>query len=104
MHEQIGVAPDRRGEVGIRLEPEAEVAGIIRLVNRQALRAQQHRFDQACIGAFAYLLQQRGEIARRDLFDRRQAQFELAQEFEQVVVLGCRWRGMSPRPTSPRVE
>ncbi|KAG0924890.1 hypothetical protein G6F32_013749 [Rhizopus arrhizus] len=91
MHQQIGVAADRRSEVRVRLQRQAEVAVVVRAVDRQALAAQQHRFQQRGIGAVADLLQQLGVVAGAHLRPRRQAQLELLEEFQQVGVLGFRW-------------
>ena len=76
VHEQVRIAPDRRGEMRVGVQRQAEVPGILRAVHRQRLRAQQHRLDQAGLGTVADLLQQRGEIGRRHLAGRRQLQRE----------------------------
>ena len=87
MHQQIGITPDRRGEVRVRFQREAEVADVGRVVHRQALAAQQHRFDQGRVGTLADLLQQMGEVARMHLRPRRHAQLEFLEELLQVGVL-----------------
>src|SRR5258706_16373858 len=54
--EQIRVAPDRRGEMYVSLEREAEVADVVRRVHRLLERAEQHRLQQAEVGAAADLV------------------------------------------------
>src|SRR5690606_22288791 len=39
VHQQVGIAPDRRGEVRIGFQCQAEVADVLRLVDRQRLAA-----------------------------------------------------------------
>jgi len=41
MHEQIGIAADRRGEVGVLLERQAEVADVGLLIHRFAANGSQ---------------------------------------------------------------
>ncbi|MNM57134.1 hypothetical protein D3C81_683270 [compost metagenome] len=91
VHQQIRVTADRRGEVCIRLQRQAEVAVVVRRIHRQRLAAQQHRFQQGRIRTLAHLLQQLGVIARLHLVPCRQAQLELLEEFQQVGELGLRW-------------
>ena len=90
VHEQVGISPDRRSEVRIGFQRQAEVTGIVRRVDRQALAAQHHRFQQGHVGTLADLLQQLGEIPWLHLAPGRQAQLEFLEELEQVGVLGFR--------------
>ena len=46
MHDEIGIAPDRRGEMGVAAEIEAEMAKILRRIFRLGLAAQHHFVDQ----------------------------------------------------------
>ena len=64
MQQQVRVTTDRRGEVAVSLQREPEVALVLDRVYRQALRAQQHRFQQRGVGSRADLLEQVGEVLR----------------------------------------
>src|SRR3954465_7060071 len=46
MRQQVRIAPDRRGEMHVRLVGEAEVADVLRRVHRLLARAQEHRLQQ----------------------------------------------------------
>ena len=50
VHQQVGIAPDRAGEVRVGLVGQTEVAFIHRRVDRLAHRAQQHRVDLLGVG------------------------------------------------------
>ena len=66
MHHQVGVAADRRGEVRIAAQVQAEVAVVLRRVFGLRLRAQHHLVDQLLVlGAFH---------AREDLVEVARAQ------------------------------
>ena len=58
VHEEIRVAADRRGEVHVGVEREAEVADVARAVHRLLQRAQQDRLQQAEVGPLADALEQ----------------------------------------------
>ena len=84
----------------VGLQRQAKVSDVLGLVHRQCLRAQQHRFQQRRVFALAHLAQQGGVVGRRHLRPGRQAQAELAQELQELGVLGFRrlvvntiWRG-----------
>ncbi len=94
MHEQIRIAPDRRGEMRVRRQRETEMARIARLIDGETLRAQQHRFDQTRIGPLAHFLQKRREIRRLHLLQRRQLQMEFLEELQEILVLRRRRRRM----------
>ena len=51
MHEQVGIAADRRGEVRVGLVREAEMALVVRPVLRLRQRAQQHGLQQVEVRA-----------------------------------------------------
>ena len=78
----------------VGIQGQAEMPGVLGLVDGHALRAQDHRLDQADVRPVADLAQQRGEIGRLDLAGWRKLELELAQELEQVIVLRRRWRLM----------
>ena len=90
--QQVGVAPDRRGEVGVGLVGEAEVADVVRAVHRLLQRAQHHRLQQLGVGAVLDLLEQLGEVARARLVATAEPQAELLEELAQLgeLVLGRR--------------
>ena len=50
MHQQVGIAPDRAGEVRVGLVGQAEVAAVDRRVDRLLHRAQQHGVDLLRVG------------------------------------------------------
>ena len=50
MPEQVGVAADGRGEVGIAQKVQAEVPEVRRVVHGLSLRAQDHLIDELGIG------------------------------------------------------
>ena len=90
--QQVGVAPDRRGEVGVGLVGEAEVADVIGAVHRLLQRAQHHGLQQLGVGAVLDLLEQPGEVARARLVAPAQPEAELLEELAQLgeLVLGGR--------------
>ena len=49
MHDEVGIAADRRGEMGIAPEREAEVALVHRAVNRLGLGPQDHLVDHVLV-------------------------------------------------------
>ena len=53
MHQQVRVATDRRGEVGISLVIETEVPFVLRAIYRLAQRTQHHGLDQVIVRALA---------------------------------------------------
>src|SRR5688572_25995528 len=68
MHQEIGVAPDGRSEVYVRVERQAEVAGVVRAVHRLLERAQQYRLQESEVRALLDLLEELRIVARaRDL-------------------------------------
>ena len=67
MHEQIWVAPNRRGEVSIRFVPKTEMPYVLGLINRLHHRANQHRLQQMVVWPMRDLLEHRLIIARRRL-------------------------------------
>ena len=83
MHDQVGVAPDRRREVRVVLEREPEVPDVPGLVDGLRHRADDRGRDQARVGAVAELRQQVPQVLGRDLLGRRQPEPELAQELPQ---------------------
>ena len=83
MHQQVRIAPDRRSEVRVGLEREAEMADVIRRVDRLLERAQQDGLQQQEIGPRADLLQDLRVILRLGLLAARQHQPELGEERAQ---------------------
>ncbi len=84
VHDQIGVATDRRGEVGIGGIGEAEVAFVVRRIDRLHHAAQHHRLDDVRIGALADRFTQHLVVARVRLVAAAQAQTELGEEHAQI--------------------
>ncbi|MNI36929.1 hypothetical protein D3C73_909970 [compost metagenome] len=58
MHHQVGIAPDRRGEVGVAVEVQTEVADVLGAVDGLHLGAQDHFVDHLGVGTVARLVQQ----------------------------------------------
>jgi hypothetical protein len=55
---QVGIAPDRAGEVGVALQVQAEVADVVRIVLGLHLGAQDHLVDDVGVRSLAGLFQQ----------------------------------------------
>jgi hypothetical protein len=64
VHHEVRVATDRRSEVCVVLEREAEVADVAGLVDRLRHRADDGRGYQAGIGSVTDLLQQVAQVRR----------------------------------------
>src|SRR5690606_8235052 len=63
--QQVRVAADRRGEVGVGLVVETEVADVLRAVHRLAQGAQHHGLDQLEVRTLAHGFQQAQEVLGR---------------------------------------
>ena len=87
MHEQIGIAPDRRGEVCVVLVGKPEMTHVIRAIHRLAQRTQHDRLQQLRVGAFLDLLEQRAIVLGRRVLAPRQPETELVQEAAQGLQL-----------------
>ena len=84
MHQQIRITTDRRGEVGVGLVVEAEVAVVLGAVHRLAQRAQHHGLDQVEVRTILDAGQQCLVILRRrTIFTFVQAQAQLTEERTQ---------------------
>ena len=68
MGQQVRVATDRRGEVGVRLVIQTEVALIVGAVHRLTQRTQHHGLDQVVVVTPTNGFQQRLVILRRRTF------------------------------------
>src|SRR5215469_11430132 len=64
MHKQIGIAADRRGEMSIAPERQAEMAEIVRAVDGLSLAAQDQLMDQGLVRRAGGLAQDLVEMAR----------------------------------------
>src|SRR5690606_19823845 len=53
MHQQVRIAPDRRGEMRVGLQCQAEMADVVGRIHRLALAAQDHGLEQGRVGPFA---------------------------------------------------
>ena len=58
MHDQVGIAADRRGEMGVAVQVQPEVADIVGAVDGLHLGAQHHLVDDLGVWRVAHLLQQ----------------------------------------------
>ena len=86
MHDQVRVAADGRGEVGVAVGREAEVAERLRRVARLLHGAQQDRVDEPLLGASLRLLEHGGERpGRRTPLLHPQTQPEALEEARQLA-------------------
>ena len=92
MHQQIGVAPDRTGEMRIARQGQAEMPDIVGAVFRLRLTAQHDLVDQERLGRADEAAQHAVEIARMHLVASRQRDAEPVQEVAQrrELVVGRR--------------
>ena len=86
--EQVGVTPDRRGEVAVTGESKAEMAEVVRRVSRLGLAAQDHEVDKMFVGRAADLGEQGVEMAGPQAAAAGQAELEGGEEFAQTFDLG----------------
>jgi len=83
MDQQVRIAPDGRCEVRIRLVRQAEVADIVRAVDRLLHRSQQHGLQQLFIRPAAELLQQLAVVLGMRAVAATHAEAELAHKGAQ---------------------
>ena len=74
MHLQVGIAADRRREMGISLQRQPEMTGIAWVVDRLSQGTQHHRLDQMGVSPIANLNQQPGIVQRRGFVAATQPQ------------------------------
>ena len=96
MHEQIGIAADRAGEMSIARQSEAEMTNIVGAIGGLRLAAQHHFADQLRFGRADVTTQHPIEIARMQLIAGWQRDTQRREEATQGVELGIRWRRMDP--------
>ena len=65
MHDEVGIAADRRGEVRVAVGGEAEVPEVRRVVARLLHRPQHQERDRLLLGRAAHALDELLEVARR---------------------------------------
>src|SRR5690606_14569609 len=65
VHEQIGIAANRRREMRVGREREAEVPDVLRLITRLAQRAQDDRLDELGLGLARDVLDDAVDLLRR---------------------------------------
>ena len=91
MHQQVGIAPDRAGEVRVGLVGQAEVAAVDRRVDRLLHRAQQHGVDLLRVGPLLGRLGDRLELAGlRVVGDRQAHAHRLEVAAQDFLLLGRR--------------
>ena len=83
MHQQIGVAADRAGEMRVARQREAEMTDIVGAVCRLRLAAQHHLVDQRRFRRAGDAAQHAVEIARMHLVAGRQRDAQPVQEVAQ---------------------
>ena len=83
MHQQIGIAPDRGGEVRIALQRQSEVPEILRRIDRRHLRSQGEGMDHRLVRRALGLLQQPREVLGPDHLAARQLESQPLDELPQ---------------------
>ena len=89
--QQIGVAADRAGEMGVAGQTQSKMADIFRCVGGLRLAAQHDFVDDRRVFRAGDHLQDMIQVARMDLVAGRQGDVELAQEVAQVLQFFFRW-------------
>ena len=84
MDEQVGVAPDRRSEMGVTGKAKGEMADVFRLVHGLGHRPYQQRLQHFALGAGVDLPEQAAVIGRLGLIAAAKRQAKSAQVFAQV--------------------
>ena len=96
MHQQIRVAPNRAGEVGVRLISQTEVTAVDRRVNGLLHGAQQHGVNLLRIGPFFGGLGDVLELARFGVVAQTKTQTQRFHVVAQNVFFLWRWAFMDP--------
>src|SRR5258708_29632241 len=85
VNEQVGITPDRRGEMRVAPERKAEMADILGAVERLRLAAQDELVDHRGVGRAGSLLQQPVEVARSHRLPLGEAQADALQPLEKLA-------------------
>ena len=96
VHQQVRVAPDRRGEMGILLQREAEVADVLRLIHGLLQRAQHHGFDQGLVRPAADLHDDVVVVGGRDPIATAEFDAVRLEEQRQLLHALLRRPGVDP--------
>ena len=91
VHQQVGVAPDRTGEMRVAGQREAEMTDVVRAVGGLRLAAQHNLIDQLRLLGAGDAAQYPVKVARMQLVARRQADADTAEERAQAGKLLLRW-------------
>ena len=83
MDDQVGVAADRRGEMGVAAEVEAEMADVLRAVFGLRLGAQHHLVQQGPVLALADMLEEPVELRRPQVAALGQRHLDRLEEVAQ---------------------
>ena len=94
MHQQIGIASDRRGEVRVGLVGKPEMPDVVGSIARLLHRAQQHRLEKACIGPTSDPAKQLVIVTGGGFLATGQLQPERLEKIAHHLQLLDRWRGM----------
>ena len=95
MHQQIGIAPNRRGEMGVMLVSQAEMADIVRAVHRLLQGTQHHGLQKLEVRTQLDLFQQHGVILGTRIVATAQSKAELTEETAQILQLFVTRRRMN---------
>ena len=87
MDDEVGVAADRRGEMGVAAQVEAEMAVVLVAVFGLRLGAQHHLVDQSLDRLAAHAAEDAVEMRRAHALALGQLDADGAQELDQVVEL-----------------
>ena len=87
MHDQVGIASDRRGEVSIARQVEPKVPDVVGVIVRLHLSAQHDLVDDLCVRSIAGLGQQRIESLRARCLALAPGNRERGQEIHQALHL-----------------
>ena len=91
MHQQIRIAANRRGEVRIFLQREAEMSDVGLLIHRLRERADDQTFEQQSVGPRGETFDQLTKLARRRLFGELRIHLQRGQHLLQLrhpLILG----------------
>ena len=88
MDDEIGVAPDRRSEMRVAAQVEAEVAVVLVAVLGLGLGAQHDLMEEGPVLGFLHPAQDVVEVGRAEIAALRQRQLDRLQEFAQRLELG----------------
>ena len=100
MHHEIGITTDRRGEVGVLTEREAEVPDVERIVDRLRHRPHDQRLDEGPVLRLAEALGDAAQVARLHFLRQFGLDTERGERREQAIETLLLGRAMDPVETA----